>query len=83
MVLGTTDEETLKLVQKRLDKQRDDMEMTDALLQVDDAIQVIDKYDHDKLREAKQAAEHHHPEHKEFFLDLHCEGPSGQGREEA
>ena len=40
--------------------------MTEALFQVDEAIQVLDKYDHEKLRDARKSAENNNFEHMEF-----------------
>ena len=65
-LLKTPDEETLAIVHKRLSSQYDDMELTDALLQIDEAVEVMDKHDHDKVQEAKHQAENKLVQRKEF-----------------
>lgn len=51
--LGTTDEETLSLCHRRMASKGDEA-VTDALLKVDDAAQMLDKHDIDCVRDAQK-----------------------------
>lgn len=53
-VLGISDEDTLELVHKRVARDSNETPLTDALMELDEAVSVLDKHDMDMVKERQK-----------------------------